>query len=124
MLRYGMVAVSVLDVAVIILLLAIAVILVRRYLQTRDIGFIWLGAAVVAWPLICRLFRTAEQISINRALHHQSVIYPFTLIERGQITIGGLEMSLALSQQLVGVFLLLIAVLYLAKTKSDPQTTA
>jgi hypothetical protein len=117
-------AAVILVVTVIALHLAIALLLLRRYLRTRDIGFIWLGVAVVVWPLVSRLLDAGVRASIDRALHHQSVIYPFSLIEHGQITIGGLLMSFALSQQLVGVCLLLIAVLYLARSKSDPQTTA
>lgn len=114
----------ILVVAVVALHLAIALLLLRRYLQTRDIGFIWLGVAVVVWPLVSRLLDAGERASIDRAIHHQSVIYPFSLIERGQMTIGSLLMSLALSQQLVGVCLLLIAVLYLAKPQNGPQPTA
>jgi hypothetical protein len=100
--------------------LAIAFILVRRYLRTRDIGFIWLGVAVVVWPLISRLLEAGERVSIR----NQSVIYPFSLIESGQMTAGALVTSLALSQQLVGVCLLLIAVIYLAKAKSGSRTAA
>jgi hypothetical protein len=44
----------VLAISALVLYLAIAVILVRRYLRTRDIGFIWLGAAVLVWPIISR----------------------------------------------------------------------
>ena len=33
--------------------LVLAVVLVRKYLQTRDVGFVWLGMAVVIWPVIC-----------------------------------------------------------------------
>jgi hypothetical protein len=113
-----------LAIAMLVLLVAIAVILVRRYLRTREIGFIWLGAAVVVWPLVSRLLETGERVSIDRALHHQSVIYPFSMVESGQISIGSLLASLAISQQLIGVCLLLIAVLYLAKLKSSHQATA
>jgi hypothetical protein len=29
---------------------AVAVVLVRTYLRTRDVGFVRLGVAVIAWP--------------------------------------------------------------------------
>jgi hypothetical protein len=45
--------------------------------------------------------------------------YPFSLVERGQMTLGNLVVSLALFQQLIGICLLLVAVLYLARTKPD-----
>src|SRR5260370_18895100 len=35
--------------------LALAIVLVRKYVRTRDIGFVWLGAAGVIWPLVSGL---------------------------------------------------------------------
>ena len=109
---------TVLAVAAILLHLAIGVLLVRKFTQTRDIGFIWLGVAVVIWPLLSKLLDVGARVLIERTLNHQwTGFYPFTLIERGQVTIGSLVASLALFQQIIGVCLLLIAVLYLSKTK-------
>jgi hypothetical protein len=99
---------------------AIAAILVRQYLRTRDPGLVWLGVAVVIWPLISSLLDAGERVSIDRAIHRQAVIYPFTLIVSGQMTTGSLVMSLAVVQQLIGIFLLLVAVLYLCRTKNNP----
>jgi hypothetical protein len=98
--------------------IAIAAILVRRYLRTRDVGLVWLGAAVVVWPLVSRLLEAGERVSIDRAIHKQAVIYPFTRIVSGQITTGSLVLSLAVFQQLIGVCLLLVAVLYLSRAKA------
>jgi hypothetical protein len=71
------------------------------------------------WPLLAKLLDAGERVLIDRTLNHQwAAFYPFTLVERGQITLGSLVASLALFQQLIGVCLLLIAVLYLAKTKT------
>jgi hypothetical protein len=102
----------------VLLHVAIAVILVRQYLRTRDIGLVWLGAAVVVWPLVSRLLEAGERVSIDRAIHKQSVIYPFTLVASGQTTIGSLVMSFAVFQELIGVCLLLVAVLYLSKSRN------
>jgi hypothetical protein len=98
--------------------IAIAAILVRQYLRTRDVGLVWLGAAVVVWPLVSRLLETGERVSIDRAIHKQAVIYPFTLIVSGQMTTGSLVLSFAVFQQLIGICLLLVAVLYLCRTKN------
>jgi hypothetical protein len=112
--------VTILAVAALLLHLAIAVILVRKFIQTRDIGFIWLGGAVVIWPLLSRLLDAGQHVLIQRILSHQwTAVYPFTLVERGQMTLGSLVASLALCQQLIGVCLLLIAVLYLSKTRTS-----
>jgi len=103
-----------------VLHLAIAVVLVRKYLRTRDVGLVWLGVAVVIWPLVSRLLEHGESVLIDRLVKGQSVGYfPFSLVERGQITIGGLFTSLNLLQQLVGIGLLLVAALYLYKTKDN-----
>jgi hypothetical protein len=110
---------SILAVTAVLLHLAIGVILVRKFIQTRDIGFIWLGGAVVIWPLLSRLLDAGERVLIERTLKHQwTPFYPFTLVERGQITLGSLVASMAMFQQFLGVLLLLIAVLYLSRTKS------
>ena len=105
--------------AAVALYLALAIVLARKYLRTRDIGFLWLGAAVVIWPLVSRLLARGEHDLIDRILRRQSVgFYPFSLVERGQMTISNLVSSLAYFHQLIGAGLLLIAALYLYGTKS------
>lgn len=102
--------------------LIIAVILVRTYLKTRDVGFVWLGGAVVIWPLITRLLDTGERILIDRLVRHQFVgFYPFNLVGRGELTIGSLVTSLKLVEQLLGVCLLLIAVIYLYNGRNHAE---
>jgi hypothetical protein len=97
-----------------ILHLVIAVVLVRKYMHTRDAGFIWLGVAVVIWPLVSKLLDSGERVLFDRLVRHQPIgFYPFSLVEHGDITIGGLVAAMATGQQLVGVILLFVAVLYL-----------
>ncbi|MGH9496685.1 MAG: hypothetical protein ACRD3B_16930, partial [Candidatus Sulfotelmatobacter sp.] len=72
------------------------------------------------WPLLSRLLEHQENLRIDRVLKGQLVgYYPFSLVERGQTSIGDLVASLHLSHQLIGVGLLLVAVIYLSKTKSN-----
>lgn len=103
--------------------IAIAVILVRKYMRTRDAAFIWLGAAVVVWPLVSKLLDGGARILIDRAIRHQPVVYPFSLIETGSITIGRLVAGLAIGQQLIGVVLLLVAVVCLYRTNHRPAVS-
>jgi hypothetical protein len=106
-----------------VLHIAIAVVLVRKYLRTHDIGFVWLGVAVVIWPLVSRLLDHGERLLIDRLVKGQSVGYfPFSLVERGRMTIGGLFTSLDLLHQVVGVGLLLVAVLYLYENEKQQQS--
>jgi hypothetical protein len=58
-----------LDVLVIVLYFAIALLLIRKYLRTRDAAFIWLSAAVSFWPF-CRLLllRPLGRVLIDRTI--------------------------------------------------------
>lgn len=106
--------------SVLVFYAAIAVLLVRKYLLTRDVGFIWLGAAVLVWPVVSHLLLDPlKSVLIDRLIHGQAIrIYPFTLVEHGEITIGSFVASIDWAQQLVGICLLFVAV-YLSKTKSQ-----
>jgi hypothetical protein len=107
---------SLVSVVVVLLHIAIAGVLIRTYIKLRDVGFIWLGVAVVIWPLMNRLIDTGERVFINRVANHQFVgFYPFSLVESGKITLGSLVYYFQLAQQTIGVCLLLIAVIYLYK---------
>lgn len=119
MYSWGMATVTVLAALAVVLHFVIAIVLVRKYLRTRDLGFVWLGVAVVIWPLVSLLLELGERSLIERIAHHRVVgFYRFSLVEHGQMTIGGLVASLSWVQQLIGICLLLVAVLYLSKTKN------
>lgn len=111
-------ALNILLASAVVLRFAIAGILVRQYLRTRDAGFLWLGAAVFIWPLVSRLLDAGVHISIARAVNGQATIYPFTLVPGGRLTIGTLLRWSAVFQQFTGSCLLLVAVLYLSRMKT------
>jgi hypothetical protein len=115
---------SFLSIGALGLYVAIAVILLRRYLRTRDIGFVWLGFALVAWPLVSRLLGAGNEAMIDRIQHKQFVgVFPFSLIENGQISIGRFLAAEALSVQFIGVSLLLVAVIYISGA-AKPQSVS
>jgi hypothetical protein len=91
------------------LYLAIAIVLVRKYLRTRDVGLAWLGGAVVVWPLLSLPFEYGQRVLIDRIGSG-----PFA-------TVGELVMYIAYSRQLIGLALLFAAVLFLGQTKSQPE---
>jgi hypothetical protein len=100
--------------------IAIVALLVRQYLRMRDPGLIWLAIAVVLWPLMSSMLQAGEKVFIDRLIHHQSVgIFPFSLVERGLISVGSLMLYFAYAQQLIRVVLLLIAVIYLSRMGAD-----
>jgi hypothetical protein len=98
--------------------LAIVAFLARQYFRTRDVGLIWLAVAVVIWPFVSRMLQAGEKVFIDRLVRHQPVdLFPFSLVDKGQLTLGSLMLLLTYTQQLIGVALLLVAVLYLSKMK-------
>jgi hypothetical protein len=107
---------TLLAVLAIVLDLAIAAVLVRKYSRTGDVGFAWLALAVGIWPLVTRLLTFGERPLIDRAVRHEPVFYPFSLIEDGQMTLGQIVAYINAAEQIVGICLLLIAVFYLSKT--------
>ena len=112
-----------LTVLAVLLHLAIAVILVRKYLCTRDAGLLWLVVAVVVWPLVSRLLDLGSRHLLDKLVRHEWVgFYPFSLVASGQLTIGELVAYLGLFGQLVGISLLFIAVLRLANSRNQLQT--
>src|SRR5215510_1898862 len=85
------------------LFVAVAILLVRTYRRTHAIGFIWLGVAVLVWPLAARPLRfLVDRVGPG----------PFD-------TIGQFAAFLNISQQIFGLTLLLVAVLYLGKTQTS-----
>jgi hypothetical protein len=118
-----MIAISFTAIAL-ILQLVIVVVVVRKYVRTRDIGFIWLGVAAVIWPALNLLLNRGEHILVDRLAKHQPIgFYPFSLVERGNITIGELIETLLSAQRLVGVILLLVAVAFLYRDKDKHRVT-
>jgi hypothetical protein len=106
--------------------LAIVVVLVRNFMRTRDTGFVWLGAAVVIWPFVSTLLDAGGRfLWDNHVRGHVTGFFPFSLVDRGQMTLGSLALSLSYLKILIGAVLLLVAVLHLSTTKGNsiPQAT-
>ena len=90
-----------------VLYLAIATMLLRNYLHTRDVGFVWLGMAVIVWPLLSSLLQYGQRLYI-----HRFGSGPF-------YTIGEFVTTITYAHQFVGLALLFTAVFYLSKTKGQ-----
>jgi hypothetical protein len=103
--------------------LALALVLVRKYIRTRDVGFVWLGLAGVIWPLVSGLLVSGLLIQDKAVMiavmitGHFFRFYPFSL--HRQASAGSVVVVLWSVQQLIGVGLLLVAVLYLHRMKSN-----
>jgi len=102
---------SALFVIAVLLVLAIIVALIRKYLSTRDSGFIWLGVAIVIWP-------RAEAI-LRSFLTKLAMTHSF-----GGYTPGTVVTIFSVSLLIVGLVLQLVAVLYLHGKAPMPPSTA
>ena len=87
----------------------------------RDVGFVWLGVAGVVWLLLSAVLAFAQRFLMDRATRHEAVVFPFSLIRQGHMSVGDLDAALALSRQIVGVALLLVAVFYLSRATREPD---
>jgi hypothetical protein len=85
------------------LFVVVAILIVRTYRRTHAVGFIWLGVAVLVWPLAARPLRF---------LMDRMGPGPFD-------TSGQFAAFLDVSQQVCGLALLLVAVLLLGRAQTS-----
>jgi hypothetical protein len=98
--------------------ISIVIVLIWRYLRTREVGLLWLGAGLVLWPTISSLLGLGGHDLIDR-WHGQLP----SLIERVHLSTGDLVMAATFSEQFIGSCLLLVAILYLSRTKGQAPAT-
>jgi hypothetical protein len=103
-----------------VLLIGVAVVLVRKYLRTQDVGLLWLAGAVVVWPLLSRAIEHRVLLHFGTAVQgHPAGFYQFLMAENGQESLGTLVLAFTLVQQFIGAGLLLLAALYLYKARGS-----
>lgn len=107
------------------LYIALALALVSKYMRTRDPGFIWLGVAVILWPLCTYWLNQTEANLLNRVIRGQPVgFYPFNLIASRRMTVPEFIRLNGSVQQLIGAALLLVGVMFLGRTKRESAPPA
>ena len=95
-----------------VLYAAVAVLLARRYLRTREVGFLLLGLPLVLLPVVALPLALWVETGVDRLLLGQQLnIFPFTLVEQGRLTMGGLLTLLNLVEHVGWGILALVAVL-------------
>lgn len=105
-------------IANLLLFVVIATFLVAKYLRTRDVGFVWLGIAVVIWPWLARWSYYALWRHCLHAPH--SRLYPEISVFGAQMSIGSLLQSVDELGRLVGLALILVSVLCLSRRNIKP----
>ena len=108
------------NVVNVVLYLAIVAALVQKYRVTRDQGFFWLGLPLVMVPLLSFPLRHwMDRLASGRRVG----FFPFTLVERGEMSIGSLVALLGSVQHLVSLALFLLAILMLYRSKQSHTFT-
>jgi ABC-type polysaccharide/polyol phosphate export permease len=98
-----------------VLYLALAAILLRKYKSTGDTGFLWLGAAVVLWPILSNVLNQAADFLIRHSAHgHPSAANPSSSF----VTV------LTFLEQAIGIGLVMVAVYVLAKAREKFEPSA
>src|SRR5260370_11904704 len=100
--------------------LALAIVLVRKYVRTRDIGFVWLGAAGVIWPLVSGLLVSGLLIQDKAVMitRHFFRFYPFSL--HRQASAGSLGVVPSSAPPLIFISLFFLSFPYLLILQSSP----
>jgi len=105
---------SVLAVTTFVLYLAVAVLLVRKYGWTGDVGFLWMGLPLVVLPLLALPLAFWLQAGVDRlASGEQDNVFPFTLVAEGRLTLGVFLTLINLLEHVVWGVLALVAVITL-----------
>lgn len=103
---------------------AIACVLVPKYRRTRDPGLLWLGIALVVWPLISHGFTLVRGSLAQRAYHEENAdFFPYSLFSSSETpfheVVSGFTSYSVLGQVIITQILLLTAVAFLHRTKRE-----
>jgi hypothetical protein len=99
------------------LYLALAFVLIRKYKSTGDAGFIWLGVAVLIWPLLSNLLGWAGQMAIGHFASHHAGAHK----NSGPLSGSDLAIVFGFLQQVIGLGLLFFAVHLLAEGREKAE---
>jgi hypothetical protein len=103
-----------------LLFAAIAAVLGWQYKRTRDTGFIWLAVALVIWPIADTGLGQWNGILIDRLAKGEKIgFYPFSLVSKGQITLGSLVAAESYLFQLCKSALILLALTRFYRAKRE-----
>lgn len=113
-----------------VVLIALAIILIRRYVQTRNIGYVVLALALPLWFLLSWAPSLFFQNQIDRLASGKEAMLPFSMLD-GRMTLGQISATFIYGTKLVQVSLILLGFLLLSRSsntleppKSAQQPTA
>ncbi len=102
-------------------LLGIAIVAVMKYRLTRDRGLLALLVALVGWPLCAFALGGVVRMFLIQVVTGGPVIFPFTLVQAGELSLGSLVEMLWHLDRLVSSALVLVAVWMLYRSGRGAQ---
>ncbi len=118
----GLILPLITTLAVFALYMYLAWMLLQKYKNTGDTGFMWLGVAVILWPFAATLLGSGG----HALMQHYMASHPAKAhVKRvhSPIEVDALPAVLASIQQAIQVGLLLVAVHFLAKDRETQAPT-
>lgn len=108
-----------------VVLIALGVILIRRYVQTRNIGYVVLGLALPLWPLLSWAPSLFLRNQIDRVASGKEAVFPFSLLD-GRMTLGQIVATFSYGTRLVQISLVLLGFLLLSRSGNtlEPPNSA
>jgi hypothetical protein len=108
---------------VFVLYLVLLATLLRKYKSTGEAGFVWLGLAVIVWPILSNLLGWGGHALIEHIVSNH-LFKPKASQGAGLNPTDSLSILLDFVRQFVGIILLLISVHFLAvkRTEAEPAS--
>ena len=102
-------------------LVAIAVVVVMKYRLTKDRGLLMLLIALVAWPVCVMVLDGVTRFFLLLLAAGEPVVFPFTLVQTGQLSFASLAALLRGLAQFVSSTFVLIGVWMLYRSGKCAQ---
>jgi hypothetical protein len=100
-----------------VLYLALASVLIRKYKSTGDVGFLWLGVAIILWPIASNVIvGWSGHALMQHALSNHHSAKPNGLSKSGAAFASDVSALLDLLQRAVELVLVMFAVRFLYKS--------
>ena len=98
-----------------VFLILTMLVLATSYARTRNAGFLLLGVAVFVWPFVSRLIDGAQHYFLDRMSHRPEGLYNLARADFSFADLLTVVNTLTYLRGVVGLILMLIAVVYLAR---------
>ena len=107
-----------LPVLLLVLYGGIVWVVVKKFRQTHNFGFLILGCGVLVWPLAVNFLRL-DILWLHPSVSDLPNFFPFTLVTNGRVTPGVIFLILTYASKLVQASLILTGILVLGRSINE-----